>query len=484
MSVALYRKYRSKNLTEVVGQEHITRTLENAIKTGKISHAYLFTGPRGVGKTSVARILAHDINQLAYTDESIHLDIIEIDAASNRRIDEIRDLREKVHIAPTSAKYKIYIIDEVHMLTKEAFNALLKTLEEPPAHVIFILATTEIQKLPDTIVSRTQRFTFKSINEDAAVEHLRTIASQEGMHVEDDALKLLVTHSGGSFRDSINLLDQVGNSHNKITKADAEKLIGIASSEHISQLLETLDNGTAADILRHIDKLVEDGISPSQTAKQLASLIRSRIVSGNNNQKYIELLADLLKVQPSPEPEAQLEIALLKAQVPGHVISTDVQKEQVVETPKKVEITSELVGETPKINKASSELKIKKTNNNTNVATWWTDVLQAIKSRNNTLYGVLRMAEPEITADSLHLRFGFSFHKKKVDDTTTQVIIHDAIKNVTGISYKISTEHDAALPKKPITTKKADVVAIPDRPDNEEMASITHIFGGGEVLES
>ena len=484
MSVALYRKYRSKNLSEVVGQEHITRTLENAIKTGKISHAYLFTGPRGVGKTSVARILAHDINQLAYTDESIHLDIIEIDAASNRRIDEIRDLREKVHIAPTSAKYKIYIIDEVHMLTKEAFNALLKTLEEPPTHVIFILATTEIQKLPDTIVSRTQRFTFKSINEDVAVEHLRTIALHEGMHVEDDALKLLVSHSGGSFRDSINLLDQVGNSHNKITKADAEKLIGIASSEHISQLLETLDNGTAADILRHIDVLIEDGISPSQTAKQLASLIRSRIVLGNNNQKYLELLADLLKVQPSPEPEAQLEIALLKAQVPGQVNTTDVQKELVVETPKTVEMTSELVGETQKSDKALSELKIKKTNSNTSVATWWTDVLQTIKSRNNTLYGVLRMAEPEITADTLHLRFGFSFHKKKVDDTTTQVIIHDAIKNVTGISYKISTEHDETLPKKPITTKKADVITKPDRPDNEDMASITHIFGGGEVLES
>jgi DNA polymerase III subunit gamma/tau len=164
---ALYRKYRSKSLSEIVGQKHITDTLSNAIKSGRISHAYLFTGPKGVGKTSIARILAHEVNGLAYADESIHLDIIEIDAASNRRIDEIRDLRDKVHIAPTSAKYKVYIIDEVHMLTKEAFNALLKTLEEPPAHVIFILATTEAHKLPDTIVSRTQRFTFKAIEPSA-----------------------------------------------------------------------------------------------------------------------------------------------------------------------------------------------------------------------------------------------------------------------------------------------------------------------------
>src|ERR1700691_3685933 len=160
MGQALYRKYRSKSLKEVVGQEHVTQTFEQALAQQHISHAYLFTGPRGVGKTSVARILAHEVNGLPYTDDQPHIDIIEIDAASNRRIDEIRDLRDKVHITPSSAKYKVYIIDEVHMLTKEAFNALLKTLEEPPAHVIFILATTEIQKLPETIISRSQRYTF------------------------------------------------------------------------------------------------------------------------------------------------------------------------------------------------------------------------------------------------------------------------------------------------------------------------------------
>src|SRR6266478_3901779 len=172
MGQVLYRKYRSRSLDEIVGQEHITDTLKQALKQGRISHAYLLTGPRGVGKTSVARILAHEINGLPYTDDSAHLDIIEIDAASNRRIDEIRELREKVHVAPTSAKYKVYIIDEVHMLTREAFNALLKTLEEPPAHVVFILATTDAHKLPETIVSRTQRFNFKPVPKQQVIDHL------------------------------------------------------------------------------------------------------------------------------------------------------------------------------------------------------------------------------------------------------------------------------------------------------------------------
>src|SRR5438270_10076569 len=188
MGQALYRKHRPKKLSEIVGQEHIAKTLEQALKQGRISHAYLFSGPRGVGKTSVVRILAHAINDLPYEDDSAHIDIIEIDAASNRRIDEIRELREKVHNAPASAKYKVYIIDEVHMLTREAFNALLKTLEEPPEHAIFILATTEAHKVPPTIVSRTQRFAFKPITPEAAIGHLKAIAKKEGITVSDEAL--------------------------------------------------------------------------------------------------------------------------------------------------------------------------------------------------------------------------------------------------------------------------------------------------------
>src|SRR3989344_288581 len=172
MGKALYRKYRSRSLDDIVGQDHVTSILRNAIAKGKVAHAYLFTGRRGVGKTSIARIIAHEINKLPYNEESSHLDIIEIDAASNNGVDDIRDLREKVTLAPLQAEKKIYIIDEVHMLSKPAFNALLKTLEEPPEHVVFILATTDVDKLPETIVSRTQKYTFKQASSSDIVKNL------------------------------------------------------------------------------------------------------------------------------------------------------------------------------------------------------------------------------------------------------------------------------------------------------------------------
>src|SRR4051812_33147325 len=237
MGQALYRKYRSKSFSEVVGQKHVTDTLENAIKQGRISHAYLFTGPRGVGKTSVARILAHVVNELPYDETTVHLDIIEIDAASNRRIDEIRDLRDKVHISPASAKYKVYIIDEVHMLTREAFNALLKTLEEPPEHVIFVLATTEAHKLPETIISRTQQFNFKPVSVPKVAGHLQQIAINEKIKIDDPALQLLAEHGEGSFRDSIGMLDQLAANGKKIDETAVRNLLGLPSKKLITQLL-------------------------------------------------------------------------------------------------------------------------------------------------------------------------------------------------------------------------------------------------------
>ncbi len=485
MSQALYRKYRSKKLSEIVGQEHITRTLDNALKSGKISHAYLFTGPRGVGKTSIARILAHEINQLPYTDESVHLDIIEIDAASNRRIDEIRDLREKVHIAPTSAKYKVYIIDEVHMLTKEAFNALLKTLEEPPAHVVFILATTELHKLPETIVSRTQRFTFKLIDEKTIAGHLKEIAQSEGMQVDDDALDLLAVHGRGSFRDSISLLDQVGHSAKTVSKADAERLVGLATSEHIDGLLQSALQGTAADILNSLDKLIEDGISPSQAAKQLSAALRMKVLAGQADARITKLLGDLLEVSASPDPSAKLEVVLLDANLHSNnpkptvqpapqpvsqasVPSPEPKPEQPVQNADPVQPE-----ETPTLDTAPAKII------GGEVADWWDDVLEQIKTINNTLYGAMRMATPLVDGDTLHLGFKFKLHASKASEAGTQAKIREAIQKVTGQVFQINAIVDKDMVPAPKTENKEK----PAEP-SPHLDSVKNIFGGGEVLES
>ncbi len=480
MGQALYRKYRSKKLSEIVGQDHITRTLERALKSGKISHAYLFTGPRGVGKTSVARILAHEINQLPYTDESMHLDIIEIDAASNRRIDEIRDLREKVHVAPSAAKYKVYIIDEVHMLTKEAFNALLKTLEEPPAHVIFILATTEIHKLPETIISRTQRFTFKSIDETEAVRHLRTIAEAEGMQVEDDALQLLAAHGQGSFRDSISLLDQVGNSSKTISRSDAEKLVGIAASDHIESLLSATTAGTPADILAQTDSLIEDGIGPAQAAKQLAAIIRREVIAGRASPQHVQLLADLLQVSSSSEPAGQLEVALLRA----NFAASGPSAPNPAPTTKPVPATPAQHVPKPTATVVTPKPPAVKIKVSSDSMEWWNEVLTQIKAANNTLYGVLRMAQPKLVGENLELGFGFGFHKKKIEDTATQAKIQDAIKSVTGKLMQISAIHDKSLGKAPAVTAAVEEKVMIEPAASDELSKITNVFGGGEVLES
>src|SRR4051812_23874953 len=302
MGQALYRKYRSKSLSEVVGQEHITKTLGEALKQGRISHAYLFTGPRGVGKTSVARIWAHEINGLPYTDDSAHLDIIEIDAASNRRIDEIRDLRDKVYVAPTSAKYKVYIIDEVHMLTREAFNALLKTLEEPPEHAVFILATTDVDKLPPTIISRTQRFSLRTISIKDAVTHLRHIASEEKIKIADDALELIALRGDGSFRDSISLLDQLrslSDDKEGITRALVEQSLGLAPLEQVDKLLEAYTNKDLKTIVELLDESDRSGIQPSVLTSQLIQKVRMSIAE---KPQLLPLLDQLLDVARSSQP--------------------------------------------------------------------------------------------------------------------------------------------------------------------------------------
>ena len=314
MSRALYRTYRSRSLDEIVGQSHITRILQRAIASGHIAHAYLLTGPRGVGKTSIARILAHEINGLPYTDESTHLDIIEIDAASNNSVEDIRDLRDKVQIAPASSPKKIYIIDEVHMLSKSAFNALLKTLEEPPEHVVFILATTDADKLPATILSRVQRFNFRAISPRDVAKHLAFIAEQEKIAITPDALELIAEQGKGSFRDSISWLDQLRSlSDETIDRAMVAEVLGLAQDELVEGLLAayaTADIGRAAQL---IDEAEAAGTPAELLAEQLLSIARQRVVE---DAALLPLLDKLLAVPRAGWPRIALLTALASRVVP------------------------------------------------------------------------------------------------------------------------------------------------------------------------
>jgi DNA polymerase-3 subunit gamma/tau len=271
---ALYRRYRSQTFAEVIGQEHVTRTLKNAIANGQVAHAYLLAGSRGIGKTSIARIIAKAVNCTKAKDgdpcdtcescvairEGRFLDLIEIDAASNRGIDEMRDLREKVRFAPSMGQYKVYVIDEAHQLTPEAFNALLKTLEEPPAHVIFVLATTEAQRIPATIVSRTQRFDLRRIPHQKMVQQLAAIAKSEKWQVEPAAFEAISRHAQGSLRDAESILDQVATfAEGKVGVKDVDELLGSTDWEETGTLFDAIADNDAAKAVGLVRTLVDDG---------------------------------------------------------------------------------------------------------------------------------------------------------------------------------------------------------------------------------
>ena len=302
----LYRKYRPLRLEDVVGQEQVTVPLENALKNGKVGHAYLFTGPRGCGKTSVARILAHQVNGFEYTLEDEYVDIIEIDGASNRGIDNIRELREKAAIAPTEGKYKIYIIDEVHMLTKEAFNALLKTLEEPPEHVIFIMATTDAYKVPVTITSRSQIYNFKLASPETMREHIKKVVENEGIKIDDDALTLVARRGGGSFRDTLSLLDQISTlADGEITAELIEHAMGLPENAKIEELIDAYTRGDVVKITTVIKELFASGTKPEVIAEEAI-----RLIIENPRLELMPLLEKLPEVA-APFAEAKLLVATM-----------------------------------------------------------------------------------------------------------------------------------------------------------------------------
>ena len=487
MGKALYRKYRSKKLSEIVGQEHITDTLSRALEKGLLSHAYLLTGPRGVGKTSIARILAYEINGLPYDDEGTHLDIIEIDAASNRRIDEIRELNDRIHIAPTSARYKVYIIDEVHMLTKEAFNALLKTLEEPPEHAVFILATTEAHKVPETIISRTQRFTFKPVETAKVIAHLKQISNSEKINIDDSALQLIAEHGEGSFRDSISLLDQVRHmKEGKISLQDVQRAIGQAPAELMSELIDALTAQDMAAITDLLAKLKDQGMQAPQVARQVASVVRQDMLSADPRiprSTAIRLLRQLLTVSGSRDSGLSLELALYDCVIEQAFEAVN-QQPKTVERPKradKAQTSSKPDDHNEPVEAAAqpdeSTETIMRPGQQALDETIWPDVLAAVKARHNTLYGIARMAVPSFEPDRLVLTFAFPFHQKRISDTKNRQLISDIISDVVGKTIEIEVTVDPSA-KRPILSEPE----MAEEPEDIDLKNISNIFGGAEIV--
>lgn len=499
MAQALYRKYRSKTLDEIVGQKHVTDILASAIKQGRVSHAYLLTGPRGVGKTSIARILAHEINGLPYDDQHTHLDIIEIDAASNNGVEDVRDLREKVQIAPSIAKKKIYIIDEVHMLTKPAFNALLKTLEEPPEHVVFILATTDVEKIPATIISRTQRFSFRSINTTDAVAHLKHIAKEENITISDNALQLIAERGDGSFRDSISLLDQLASladGEKGITTELIETSIGLAPQTIIHQLLDCVETRDIATLVKTLDQAAEQGISGIVLSQQLTRRVRGEVVS---KPQLLPLLDSLLDVAKSNQPDLKLLSVLGTASAPKQVIKSvalaapvhevvatiaelEKQAQRPVQTaaaakqqPKPAPVVAKPVAAQKPVSSpkttfhataTTDDAKSEQKNDPTIPARPldWPALIEYTRQNYVALFSVLSKCSFELEDNVLTLFTGNKFYKTKLDDTKYNALLHDCLHAVGVYGLDIHIMPTGAPLK------------------DSQAAAVAAIMGGGEEV--
>lgn len=308
MSQAFYRKWRPQTWDDVVGQEHVIITLKNAVAASRVGHAYLFAGPRGTGKTSTARLLAKAVNctdeELANrpcnscenckaVNEGRFLDLIEIDAASNTSVDDVRDLRDKINFTPNKGRFKVYIIDEVHMLSTAAFNALLKTLEEPPGHAIFILATTEIHKIPATVLSRCQRHEFRMIPVADIIDSLKKLAASEGLKVEDDVFSLVARQATGSLRDAISLLDQLASTGEEIRLGMAQLVLGTAENQTVIELVDAIveeDPGKGLDLI-HL--ALDAGSDPRQFARQVVEYLRNLMIVRMGNAGQVETTSEV-----------------------------------------------------------------------------------------------------------------------------------------------------------------------------------------------
>jgi len=464
----LYRDYRPKSFSEVINQEHIKTTLQKAVAAGTFAHAYLFTGTRGTGKTTVARILARAINCAKQKNgepcnscdnckqflNSTGLDLVEIDAASNTGVENIREITEHLKFSPTSAKYKVFIIDEVHMLSKGAFNALLKTLEEPPAHAVFILATTEVHKVPATIISRTQRFDFKKIDNTSLLEYLEEVSKKEKIKIDKESLELVVNSAEGSVRDALSILDKLS-TFDKIDLAQAEALLGITNVIASQKFLDLLNSKNAAGALNFLSEIFNSGVDPIQFNKDFLEYLRKVLmislgadmdfaldqtqienlkrqageVKGQHLMYIIRLFLRANKdFSISPNVELPVEIAAAEAcfaetaVVSKPVVSTasETQKETVKEVKKK-----------PSVDKIVLEAE---------VFAAWPEILLELKEQASTLFAVMKNVYLQ-SAENNHLLLhcDFKFHKDALDNAKNKDVLLKILNNHFATEFSLET---------------------------------------------
>ena len=451
---SLYRKYRSQTFADLVGQEAASRALQGAIISSRVAHAYLFSGSRGTGKTSAARLLAKALNCSGRSRDSAEpcnkcqscvemtagsaLDLIEIDAASNRGIDEIRDLREKVNLAPALGPFKVYIIDEAHMLTEPAFNALLKTLEEPPGHVVFVLCTTDAQKIPLTVIGRCQQFVFRRHSEEQIVSRLTHIANAEDVKVDDDAMQLIARTAQGSMRDAVGLLDQlVPLASGPINLESARSLLGIADPRLLESLLDDVLSGRAAEALDELNRVYSAGAELRQVVRGLMEGCRDRLLAAltKRDQATARRLSTVLdallhldgEVRRHAEPRFLVEATLARLAVELGATDQDVTAEggiKMASSPAPGKSAPQArdgdvaVGKTTESTPAPLAVATA-ASADTVVVGAWAEVLEKL---NRTVRAAYLDAQPEVDGTTLVLWFRYGFHHKKAQEQSMQLM--------------------------------------------------------------
>ena len=471
MSQALYRKYRSRSLDEVLGQDHVTNILRRALEQGKVAHAYLLTGPRGVGKTSVARILAHEINHLPYDDDASNLDIIEIDAASNNGVDDIRALREKAQVAPVSAPKKVYIIDEVHMLSKSAFNALLKTLEEPPEHVVFILATTDADKLPATILSRVQQFFFRPIPTEIMTRQLMNIAKKEGFAIEEDAARLIAERSRGGFRDGISTLDQLSilaTPDQPLTASMVTEYLGLSDTMVLGNLLDSYPSDDNDKVLNTFQELENSGANSVVVSHQLLSIARNRL---RKNPNLIGLVQQLIEVDRHPHPDLKLLTIFMnndsqqtEKPVAAKKNTTQAAPQKPAAKPTPIK-PAEPAKPTEKLIKKEEKPAAKPKKTDAPLELNWEKVIERAKEKSLGLASLLQKSQWSFDGEKLTIYAGSAFYKKKLDDAKNKPLISEIISEETAMDLEI------------------DIIGEKKPPEDEKLAEIAELMGGGEEVK-